>query len=58
LSGWRDTEGRTRGVRKQEEQAVDRTRFMNRLKHQPLSLLRPALFALFVLAVIAALALR
>lgn len=58
MGGWRDTEGRTRPARRQQEQAAQRARLADTVKRRPLSLLRPALFGLFVLVVIAALVLR
>jgi len=58
VSGWRDSEGRTRAARRQEERAAGRTRFMERVRNRPLSFVGSALFALLILIVIAALVLR
>lgn len=58
MSGWRDTEGRTQGQRKQEQRTVERQHFVDRVRHRPLSSLRPALILVFLLIVAAALVLR
>jgi hypothetical protein len=58
MSGWRDTEGRTRGERADFERARERARTIETIRRRPLRLLRPVLLGLFVLVVVAALVLR
>lgn len=55
MSGWRDTDGRTAGERRAREDQAARARFAETLKNRPLSLVKPALSALFVLVLIIAL---
>ena len=46
-SGWRDAEGHTGSERHNEVRAKHFAHFLERVKHRPLSLVRPALIALF-----------
>ena len=48
MSGWRDQEGRTAAERSGEQRARERARFAERVRNRPLSLVKPALSALFV----------
>jgi hypothetical protein len=55
MSGWRDTDGRTADERRARDDQAARARFIERAKNRPLSLLKPALSALFMFVLIVAL---
>ncbi|WP_135212058.1 hypothetical protein [Vitreimonas flagellata] len=55
MSGWRDTGGRTARERRARDDQAARARFIETAKTRPLSLVKPALSALFVLVLIMAL---
>lgn len=48
MSGWRDEDGRTAAERRKGDQAKERARFVETVRNRPLSLVKPALGALFV----------
>ncbi|MGE0533034.1 MAG: hypothetical protein AB7G40_13130 [Hyphomonadaceae bacterium] len=48
MSGWRDEEGRTAADRKSRAQAQERARFLETARNRPLSLVKPAIGALFI----------
>jgi len=58
VSGWRDTDGRTAQQRRTVGEVEARTRFLDTVRHRPLSLVKPALGIAFVAILIAALLLR
>jgi hypothetical protein len=58
MSGWRDTEGRTRTERARERRREAHGHALDTVRHRPLSLLKPALALGFILILIAALLLR
>jgi hypothetical protein len=57
MGGWRDTEGRTRNARARQERDAKLRRALDRVKRQPLSLLRSLLLGVLVLVVALAVAL-
>ncbi|MGH6952395.1 MAG: hypothetical protein ACREH4_16145 [Vitreimonas sp.] len=56
--GWRDAEGRTALERRRLNGAQGRARFIDRVRHRPLSLVKPALLLAFATLLAAALILR
>lgn len=48
MSGWRDEEGRTAADRKSRAQAQERACFLETARNRPLSLVKPAIGALFI----------
>jgi len=48
MSGWRDSDGRTASDRRKLADDAARSRFLERVRHRPLSLLRPIGGALFI----------
>ena len=56
--GWRDAEGNTASERHKQVRATRVAHFLDRAKHRPLSLVRPALIALFFAILILAVAMR
>jgi hypothetical protein len=55
MSGWRDESGRTAAERKKIVHARDRARLAETVRHRPLSLVKPALGALFIAILVFAL---
>lgn len=55
MSGWRDADGNTAADRRKQDDAAARARFLDRVRSRPLSLVKPALSALFVGLLIVAL---
>lgn len=58
MGGWRDIEGRTRAERQRQQRGLARASLFATIKQRPMSLLRPALATIFILVVVAAIALR
>jgi hypothetical protein len=48
MSGWRDEDGRTATERTKDRQAQARARFAETVRRRPLSLVKPALAAVFI----------
>ena len=48
MSGWRDEEGRTAADRKTRVKTEERARFLETVRNRPLSLVKPALGAVFI----------
>ena len=55
MSGWRDQDGNTAAERRKVSGERERARFLETVRHRPLSLVRPILGGLFVLVLIFAL---
>lgn len=55
MSGWRDQDGNTASERRKIGGQHERARFLETVRHRPLSLLRPLLGALFVFVLVFAL---
>jgi hypothetical protein len=58
MGGWRDSEGRTAQQRRTDSGAAARAKLADTVRRRPLSLVKPALAAIFVAILIAALLLR
>lgn len=56
--GWRDAEGRTAPERRRLDSAQERARFIDRVRHRPFSLVKPALMLAFAALLAGALILR
>jgi hypothetical protein len=54
MSGWRDADGRTAADRRKQDSEASQTRFAERVRNRPLSLVKPLLSAAFVAVLIVA----